>query len=354
MKWNTVIDFVKKQWLQIWIAVAILALVGMGSMAAYISAFSSMKRVVVSTSNQGKLFTSNILVEDGKDIYIPRYFPQLVNPSATYSVDVILWNYNLSNPAKWYSEMINYNVTFTLTDSEGHPLTAADMGSRTVIVSDKNGNTLATLDGTTPTLTYTRTGESLAYNASTSTEGKYTLDFSGNWDLENDTEICVQVDIQLSGSESQYLDLSPLGGIIGLKKAVNTESAGWQAYIAERENSVSVADCDGYNMTVTGAGAAVITIKWDTRYLECNRNFYNQTIYSFGTGEVVYTAPASGSNIATLVISADTASSVTDNRNRYDIQFYKTGTAEPSSWSFITNDESSLSDSVWLFIGVEQ
>lgn len=358
---NKTIKFIKKQWLRVWIIAAVISLSTMGVMAAYISANSTMKRVVVSTSSQGKLFSSNVLVEDGQNTYIPRYFPQLNDTMETYPVDIYLWNYSVTNPARWYSDDINYTITFTFTDSEGTALTADDIGSRAVIIADKDDNTLVTLDGTTPTLTYTKSGESLPYNAAISAEGKYTLKYDGNWSLDNDTDICVKVDVQLNNGDdaTRYQDLSPLGGIIGLKKSTSAESTGWQAYISEQADGKPVTDCDGFNMVVSGSGEATITIKWDTRYLGCNRNFYNNTINSFGTyedttQEVTYTAPGAGSNIATLVIKADTASSATSNRNRYDIQFYKTGTSEPANWTFITNTESDLSDSVWLYINVVQ
>lgn len=355
------IKFLKKQWLHIWILVAVIALSTMGVKAAYISANSTMKRVVVSTSSQGKLFSSNVLVEDGVNTYVPRYFSQLTDTTRTYPVDIYLWNYNLANPAKWYSEDIDYSITFTFTDSKGTALTQAEIGNRTVIIEDEDGNPLETLDGTTPTLTYTKSSESLDYNASISAEKHYTLKYSGNWNLDEDTDICVKVDVQLDdgGDDSKYLDLSPVGGIIGLKKTTNTESAGWQAYVSERVDGKTVTDCDGYNMVVSGSGAATITIKWDTRYLGCNKNFYSDTIYEFGTyadstKEVTYSAPEAGSNIATIVIKADTASAYTSNRNRYDIQFYKTGASEPANWNFITNTETDLGDSVWLYINVVQ
>ena len=90
---------------------------------------------------------------------------------------------------------------------------------------------------------------------------------------------------------------------------------------------------------------------------ETIKNFHNNTIYSFGSGEVVYTAPAGESTIATMVISADTGSSVTSNRNRYDIQFYKKG-SEPTNWNFfkdVSNEENGApSGNVWLTVDVDQ
>lgn len=356
--WNKIINFIKKQWLLVWVVVSAVIILSMVSMAAYISTNSSMKRVVASISSQGKLFSSNVLVEDGVNTYIPRYFPALSDTTQTYPVEIILWNYDLTNPAKWYPEDIDYTVTFTLTDSEGTPLTSSDIGSRSVIVSDIDDTQLAVLSESA--LTYTRSADSLTYNSATASENKYRLLFSGNWNLDNDTEICVKVDVQFNknGDEKKYQDLSALGGIIGLKRSVSTESAGWQAYVSEKGNS-PVSNFDGYNLIVTGSGEATITIKWDTRFITCNKYFCDGSIYNFGTysdnsKEVDYTQPASGSNIATLVIKANSSSAVTNYRNRYDIQFYKTGKGQPADWNFITNNESALSNTVWLYTGVSQ
>ena len=358
---NRIVKFIKKQGLLVWIIIAAVILTSIGALAMYDSTTNTMKRVVVSDSSQGKMFSSNVLVEDGAGAYVPRYFTQLTDTTSFYPVDIYLWNYSLTNPAKWYSDTINYNITFELTDSNGTTLTAAALaGGKTIIIADKDGNELATLNGTTPVLSYNTTG-SLTYSGSQSSENKFTLKYSGNWNLDNDLEVCVKVVATPNngGNATKYQDISPLGAIIGLKRSVSEESTGWQAYIDEQYNNMPVGNCDAYNMVVSGAGKATITVKWDTRYLGGNKNFYLGTLYNFGTyadntKEVEYHAPETGSYIATLIIHADTASSVTENRNRYDIQFYKTGKKDPATWGFVTRDENSLGDDVWLYINVKQ
>ena len=362
--------FLKKYWLPLWCVLSALSFFGLYAAAEYSISSSTMKKVVASTSDQGKMFSSNILVESGNSTYVAKYFSTHVEDAEThitapYDVDLYLWNYSLNNLSKWYSSEIDYNITFTMTDSNGDDtmVTAAVMGSRTVqlIKVSENGtkSVLETLDGTTPKLTYTTTKQTLAHDAAESSEDHYILRFSGNWNLDDDTEICVQAIAtpNNSGDTNKYKDISPISAIIGLRKTKGEDSTGWQAYLAEQSDGLTVSACDGYNLVATGSGAATITIKWDTQKIACNRNFHNNTIYSFGSGEVVYTAPASGSTIATIVISADTGSSVTSNRNRYDIQFYKTG-SEPADWNFFKDVSSegngTPSGDVWLTVDVDQ
>jgi len=348
-----IVKFIRNQWLLVWFVTVSVLLTTLGALAAYETTTNSMEKVVVSTSSQGLLFSSNILVKDGGSTYVPKAFSPRES-SQYYDVDVYLWNYDINNPSKWYSSDIDYKVTVELTDSNGIAISAAAMGQRSVILADKNGNTLATLDGTTPTLSWTSAKQTLAYNTNEGDEGKYTLKFSGNWDLDNDIDICVKMTAALfkDGDATKYMDLADIAAVIGLKKISTEESTGWQAYVSEKEELVAIDDCDGYNLVVSGSGQATIRIKWDTTKLQCNKYFYNNTIYSFGTGEIV--GPTTEGNIATLIIYADTASAITENRNRYDIQFYKTGTEEPSSWNFVTYDGTAPSSTVWLSIDVEQ
>ncbi len=365
-----IMTFLKKYWLPLWCVLSALSFFGLYAAAEYSISSSTMKKVVASTSDQGKMFSSNILVESGNSTYVAKYFSTHEEDAEThitapYDVDLYLWNYSLNNLSKWYPSEIDYKITLTMMDSNGDDteVTAASMGNRTVQLIKVSGNgtesLLETLNGTTPTLTYTTPQQTLTHDSAKSSEDHYILRFSGNWDLDNDTEICVQAKATPNNGEdaNKYKDISPISAIIGLRKTKGGDSTGWQAYLAEQSDGLAVSDCDGYNLVVTGSGAATITIKWDTEKIACNKNFHNNTIYSFGSGEVVYTAPAGESTIATMVISADTGSSVTSNRNRYDIQFYKKG-SEPTNWNFfkdVSNEENGApSGNVWLTVDVDQ
>lgn len=356
-----IIGFIKKIWLPLWCVIVMMSICSMFVSALYDSSISEMKRVVRSTSSQGTMFSSNILVENGDSNYTPKYFSTLNNNNGTYDVDVYLWNYSLKNLSRWYSSDIDYKINLKLVNTKGEDITEAEMGERTIQLVKVSGNTQTKLvvlgkpDSQSFTSTYTSEKQTLVYSSNSSAEDRYILKYSGNWDLKNDTEICVRVKAEpfKNDDASKYKDISPLSMIIGLKESNFGSSNGWQAYLAEANDNKVVGDCDGYNLVVTGSGKATVTIKWDTSKLVCNKNFCEGTVYSFGSGEVTYTAPPSGSSIATMVINADTGSSTTNYRNRYDIQFYKNG-AEPSDWTFFKNDGTEVVQNVWLSVNVQE
>lgn len=403
---NKILIFIKKQWLLIWCSVIAMSLLTMGISAEYAITASTMKRVVRSVSDQGKMFSSNILVENGDNAYSPSY--QAENSSGTYSIDVFLWNYSLSNILKYYPGNIDYNITLEFTKKNGTSISADVIGERKVslvkiddeVSSDNDepsdgedtldDDALIVIDSAHMTGS---TGEkqTLEYNSSIAAEHHYYLVFSGNWNLDTDSDICVKMKAtpDKGGDNSKYQDISEISAIIGLKRNSDIGSSGWEAYIEEKDK-IAINNCDAYNLIAEGAGKAVITIKWNTDYLSCNKYFADDTVYSlysFGTyiymdntdpeniqytpkPEVEYTKHEGESKIDTLVIIGDTDTilvneadpDLTDislnteleNRNRYDIQFYKTANAKPNSWSFVTDDENDLGEGAWLYINVEQ
>ncbi len=347
-----ILGFIKKQWLLIWGVITAMSLATMFVSAEYGDTKSTMKRVVRATTDQNKMFSSNILVENGASFYIPNYksaYSDAEKENNTYNVDIYLWNYNLGNISKWYTKPIDYRVTLTYTNSDGEALSADELNGMTVRMVE-GSETIVSLNSTTPSTSATQT---LSYSPSQSSEHHYELIFPGTWDLENDTDICVKVMAEpySETDATAYQDLSEISAVIGLKQSTAGNASGWEAYLAEQRAGVSLADCDAYNLVATGAGKATVTLKWDNRYLECNKNFYNSTIYSFGTGEI--TGPTTSGNITTLIINADTAKAIYNNRNRYDIQFYKKATA-PSGWDLITDAETAVGASALLYVNTQQ
>ena len=367
-------SFCKRYWILCWCVISVVSFGGILALAEYEIAYSTMKRVVVSTSDQGKMFSSNILVESGNTTYIAKYYPQHEENPEThvtdpYDVDVYLWNYSLNNLSKWYSTDIDYKITFKLTDSNGTPLTAESIGSKSVqlikvikesildidpetgeqtVTESERSQYVSTLDNTN--LDFTTTIYTLVHDVAKSAEDRYILRFSGNWNLDSDSEICVQtIATPYKGEDTtKYRDISALAAIIGLRKNKGEEATGWQAYLAEESDELDVEDCAGYNLVVTGSGQKKITIKWDPTKISCNRNFYNNTIYSFGEDEIEYT-----NGTAQIIINADSGSQANGLRNRYDIQFYKKEGTDPSDWSFFKNDGSDLGENVWLSVKIE-
>ena len=108
--------FLKKQWLIVWIAAAALTLTAILVSAEYLGENSTMNRVIVALSEQKMMFSSNILKENGENEYQPKYEAKLsaeqITNGAAYDVSLLLWNYDRSNPSRWYSESINYDISF--------------------------------------------------------------------------------------------------------------------------------------------------------------------------------------------------------------------------------------------------
>ncbi len=371
------IDFIKKFWLPLWCIITSLSLFCMLAAAKYETSSSAMKKVVRSTSDQGRMFSSNILIDNGENTYYPIYKQALSDdekPSGTYDVNLYLWNYSLSNITKFYPIPIDYNLTLKFTNASGTPLSSGEINGRSVSLYKENDDTpLLTLNSTTAATTVNSENnellQTIGNNTSESDEVHYVLQFSGaNWNLENDTDICVQIKAEPynGGDDSKYQDLSTISAVIGLKESVDLGQSAWEAHLAEKQANCDITKCDAFNLVTTGSGKAVITIKWDTTKLTCNKYFYNNTIYDFGTynidvdeettttiNEVDSTGITNNSNIATLVINADAANEVTNFRNRYDIQFYKVGITLPANWNFFADDGSDLSSTVWLSVNIE-
>ena len=153
---------------------------------------------------------------------------------------------------------------------------------------------------------------------------------------------------------NNYKDLKNIGQIIGLKRSTNSESKGWTAYLKEQRSGEALAQCDGFNLVLSGSGQATITVTWNTTYLDFNRNFYLRDSNLYNYSEVSYTPATESNPWATMVIGANTASDATNHRNRYDIQLYKTGQESPEDWEFFTDQNATAAQqaSAWVKIGV--
>ena len=343
---KTIIDKASKQWLLVSIVIVALFLSGVAVYASYeqSNGYDRMKRVVAAIKDNGMMFSSNYLVENGSSTYVAKYVSD--NEGAhSYTIDVYLWNYDISNPSKKYPETINYDLSATLVGQDGTAYTseqlAEKLDSKVINLLDGNGNVIDTFSSSKGS--FTVSSQSLAYSAASVAEKKYTIEFPSNWDLD-DTDVCVQLVATPNngGDSTKYKDLKPISAVIGLRESVAVGSQGWTAYISEEKAGKTIAECSGYNVVASGSGQATIKIIWNPNYVRINEYFYvdGKKIYTFGSGEVTYTAsiPAGDSDSAyvgwsRIVIAADASSSTTGYRNRYDMQLYRVGGFTPSAWS---------------------
>lgn len=356
------IGFLKKRWLTVWIAVSALVLTVLLVSAEYLGEHSIMNRVVVALSDQKMMFSSNLLKENGDNEYKPRYEAKLteeqISGGANYDIPLLLWNYDRSNPSRWYSDTIDYNISFKLVKTDGTEIINAEQLNDRTITILKNGTEITALNSSKLSDSY---ADALVYSPSGAAENSYTVRFPGDWDFGADDDICVQIKAvpDNGGDTEKYKDIKSLSAVIGLKQLQSMGSSGWSVYVSESRIADTLpADYDGYNLVVHGSGAADITLKIDTSNLLFNKYFYDSVlrVKNFTADEVTYTEP-DANGIATIIIKADSsknrntgtdAETNPEYRNRYDIQLYKK-TTDPAAWSFCSEaGGDGMPDGVWL------
>jgi hypothetical protein len=332
------VSFFKKQWLTVWIIVVSLSLSAIIASAAFLDSNTNMKRVVVATALNGKMFSSDWLYENGITNNSSRrqQFSALtqaqIDEGGTYDVTVHIFNFDVDNPKKHYDDLITYDLHAKLVYADGSNVSATDLGTKTVTI--EYGENSLVLSSSHPSDTTTITGEELRpnSNAAITSQNTYVLKFSGNWNLETDSNIYVQLEAVRTGDSANYRDITDLGGKIGISRSESGVSIGWDGMLSE---TGTPSGYDGYNFILTGSGEAVIEFEWDTSKISVNKYFYDVNLrnIAFDTGEVTYTAPSGESTWAKLIIHANSDLIRTDTkyRNRYEFQLYKSAGIEPPS-----------------------
>ncbi len=342
-----IFKFIKKQWLLVWTLIVSAAMFAMIASAEYPGTNNYMKRVVVSDDSTDMMFSSNLLtfIENDKIAYQPYYVRQLTDDdlATTYDVDVYVWNYDINGTGDYYKKNISYQLNIKVVDKNGDTVTSLGSG-KTIQIVKNDSTVLKSFNSSSSSYDYTHSpNETLATGARS--QNKYTIKFSKNWDLENDSNTRVQI---TATPTSEFTDLKTLAAAIGLKEERAADVAGWKYYINEqRLNSAAAPSAyDAYNLVLTGTGSSTIVIEWDPTKVAINKDLYEQGgAYSFYSGEVTYYASgaAGGSSIPgweKLVIEADSYSQLKEYRNRYDLQLYKFNGELSSAWDFVGASQS--------------
>ena len=368
MKKN-IISFIKKQWLIIWIVLSSVALFAIIASAESLFTLSPMKRVLVTKGGKGVLFSSNLLTnlieENVEDETIEKasYQPVYKNTNS-FDVDLYLWNYDILDETTRYPENINYRLEARLTDTEGNDLT--DIGSRTITITPTNPSG-ASLVLSTSNPSDTLNSQTLVHSDSGSTQNYYVIEFSSNWNIDEDTNICVEIKAIPTTNDAgvAYSDIPKLGRIIGLRKTRATSTNGWKATISEKTETNSPTAFDAYNLILSGSGSATITVSWDPTKIGLNEYFYKESkcVYGFDfpddDEDTNYEIKDNGvtGGWHTITIKADTSMDSRNNRNRYSIQLYKLGnqddTINPTSWDFCAlNQTAANSPNAWIRVNI--
>ena len=281
-----------------------------GSLAAYTS-LSNAKRTI-STVGSKQLFSSNILLEYGKEDDIQSKFMSFSRDTDnTFKVSVC--NYAQDNPEKYASEDINYTIKVSLLDQNGKIVTDKNVLSRykwdNTSFSNLENNITDCL----------RKGQKSQHIYSITVPAEYMKGY----------KIKIIAEPQKKGYRS-------LGRIISFSEDVS--SSEWKIDYLNDELEQKAYDLGCINTRLTGSEYAILTLKWDTAHVQIDPWFLEDIKKS-----TVYRE--SSDNSLTLKAGGDSGS------NQYDITFYRTAPVHsddstPEDWNAIKSYISLTSEKI--------
>ena len=338
MRRKKITNFLKRQWILVWLVLALVSLMAVISYASYKNANNKIKRVVAPAAKTEGLFTSNYLALGAPNIKT-AYCDE--NNTNTYTYNVDIRNYNPADPDTVFKSPIPYTLSVQLVHRDGTPYDKdADAEALTAM---RNGNMSITvaLSGTEETITLDGTAEGSCLHG---TAQRHTLSGTGA-DKENrwivtyngiilDSDYCVK----FTAIPQAGLNLDTISAtvIVASYPVVNPE--GWDCKLVE---SGIITDYDAFNYTISGTGTKDLYFSYDATKLRVNVAFYGMSSADEIDAPISY---AGGGNAAahsgwqTIIIHANPDSLKI---NRYDLQIYKVDnkTWKPTSWTEITPNE---------------
>lgn len=324
MSKKKILNYIKKQWILIWLVVASIALVTtIIVFASYQEANNKMKRVVAPATGTDGLFTSNYLALGLNNIK-PAYFQ-----TEPYAYDVIIRNYNPVDPETVYNGTITYTLSVELVHANEVPYTAgelSDMTANNQSITIAMGSESTTLDASN--LNHTFPTQLLSGKGAS---GIDTWRVTYN-NIELDSDYCVKFTARTANADLEDIYSTV---IVASYPVINPQ--GWTCVLVEESSENPIDKYDGFNYTITGTGAKDLKFSYDSTKLAINTASYsfiteidNPTAYS-GSG-----THSNSSDWKTVVIHADPEVSLV---NRYDIQMYKVNPYNPSAYNEISPNE---------------
>ena len=124
--------------------------------------------------------------------------------------------------------------------------------------------------------------------------------------------------MRVTATPTNQAELKPLSAKLGVIYINDNTSATWTGTFID--NATSPKDLDGFNYRLSGSGEGIVTLTWNTNYVDISPWFNN-------TYDLTISKDSSG--IATATLKVNSAE-----KNQYDIQFYRTnGINSAEQWS---------------------
>ena len=295
-----------------WVAIITACFSVMIVSAKYKAPHNSVKRVTVTGKSATIFFSSNYLAESitKNGVSVEEDFTGDTN------FDIKICNTDVLKPVEFYSKAINYTLTAEVVKENGTSFTASELDA--ILGSAKIG--LYRLEGGAVSgaalhefdsshMTYTLSSESLVPTAANPSAMKqYRL-------VMPEETISKGVYVRVTATPaSGYSDLpTSISGSFYVRRKTFNLTTGWTGAFNDDE-SIGIAQYDGFNYAITGGGTATKTLSWDSTILEVDWKQI-QEVFSY-TGS----QPSADANgIISIPVNLSSESG-----GRYDIQFYVT------------------------------
>lgn len=348
-------NFIKKQWILVWLITVSVLLASLVAFAEYGEVNNKIKRVIAPSASIDKLFTSNYLELGSSNIRL-AYFDS-VDSNNEYEFPVYIRNYNPSDPNALYNGTIKYSISIQLAHSNGTPYTLADVATA-----------FGSIQGAKPSITVSDGTNSVTLGSNNTTEGTYvvesvfgdTEETRFSLDSNNTSDVWTVTFNNIKLDDKDYFvkitatptnsDLESISATIGIATSPNVHPQGWEgkfmdAIKTEKNTIIPISQYDAYNYSVIGTGENWLYICYDPSKLDVNPFLQ----HSEGTSKVQiipsYKGNTSGRNgWYSLKIHANPD---TDRIYRYDLQFYKVNGFDPST-SENSNKTSAEDNFEWM------
>ena len=321
-----VLKALRKNWIKLWLVIAVVAFTGIVSYAAF-TRVNIVKRVISTDEGVGDRFSSDHMKSSGIDITRETFSATDVAPS----VHVHVFNYPYPKSSFYRNSETTYTLTARLGTMSGTTFTLLDVAALSAdeIALLNQGGYKISCNGGTPKVfsstARTQVFENCIIASGSAASDDFTLTFDIS-EIKSETPNEYFMELVAVPDDSE---LPTLTGYVSVRYA-KTANNGWNGVLETLDANKSY---DGFNYIVSGTGKGEISFKWKSGYVSINKQFLENKSYSFKVNGTTMTGGA-GVTSAVAALSPDangyiSISLIVDStkKNRYEVQFFKTGIA---------------------------
>ena len=312
-----ILKSMRKNWITVWFLICIITCTSLISYAAF-TRINIVKRVVSTDAGSGARFSSDSMDSSIAGMTARKsFYSQSADPNA----EVYVFNYPYPKASLYRNTVTKYDVEARIGTHDGTtftPLTGSALTglSNSYYINYKGGDNALFNNGSIPI-----TFENCRIGAGKVAPDCFNVHFDSDELGDTPPGYCVEMI-----AKPEDTSLPTLKGYISVRY-IKTAESGWTGALEDLENNK---EYDGYNYIIEGSGEGRITFSWNPELLTINKQFLQNPVNKFYIGDAeVYGSPSLTEDSFSTVSGMKSITLVVDSqqKNRYEVQFYKTDTS---------------------------